>query len=767
MFGWGAPAQPNIAVISEPACRGRGLWHDAAMDAQRPDPAALNHLKVELSWLRTLLNAHLRRMQAQGLLPAPDARFPGTSVAPTEIEARLRQAMTPKQFAGVLEETSRAELASLTAARDALSVETPSLPLARMRTAFQLSDDEYLVLLLSIAGEFEPTMSRLFAYLQNHFERQYPTLGLVADCLVEPGASAEVRWILDAEATLRSNALVRLDEKKETVPVIHRAILSDPRIVRFVQGFPQLDEKLATVATLVHHSRALRDPVLPPGDRPAWDKLMAEVDGQAATPWNLQVLVFRGPPGVGKHTWAAAAAAQMGLSHFRVDLPALVAEYGGLEWGLRVALREARLQQAMLCLDGWALLTEPRRMTTDDPGAGASDDTTRKEATRTLQRVMGGYPGTWAMTIEDPLGLPPQIDRRIGEVVLSMPVLQTGIELWNRYLPKRMRVPKLTSKKLASSFRLTPGQVMDAVRDAAGDAAPGQLQTYESLGKAVKHRVRHRLGENASLIELDYKWEDLVVSEDVGLQLDELIGRWNQRTKVYETWGLGRRFGTGQGLSVLFEGPPGTGKTMAASIVAGALDLDLYSIDLSKVVSRYVGETEKNLGQIFDEAERARAMLLFDEADSLFSSRTAVKSANDRYANLEVNYLLQRVEHFTGIAVLTTNFPTGIDEAFRRRIAMRLTFPKPEVPERTKLWQSMLNNKQIMAPGIDFEDLAYEFELAGGHIKNAVLRAAFIAAGRNCRIDQDLLRIAARIELKEQGLLIHGSPYDELRAHEG
>ena len=277
--------------------------------------------------------------------------------------------------------------------------------------------------------------------------------------------------------------------------------------------------------------------------------------------------------------------------------------------------------------------------------------------------------------------------------------------------------------------------------------------------------VQH-VGENAKLVQADYAWNDLVVPPDVDLQMRELVGRWRSKSLVFETWGLGKRFATGQGISVLFEGPPGTGKTMAASIIAKELDLDLYQIDLSKVINRYIGETEKNLARIFDEAERSRVMLLFDEADSLFSSRTEVKSANDRYANLEVNYLLQRVEHFTGIAILTTNFPTALDEAFRRRIAMRVTFPKPQVEERKRLWESMLTNRAILDPKLDTEDLAYEFELAGGHIKNAVLRAAFIAATRGCLIDQDLLRIAARIELKEQGLLVHGSPYDDLRARE-
>ncbi|PIE19114.1 MAG: hypothetical protein CSA66_03080 [Proteobacteria bacterium] len=735
------------------------------MDTQRPEVDALDHLKAELSWLRALLQGHLRRMQRQGLLPPPDARFPGTSIASGEVEARLRQALSPEQYLGVLERGAALEIERADGRRALLAGANPNLPLVRLRRAFQLSDDEYLVLLLSIAPEFEPTLSRLFAYLQNHFDRQYPTLALVSDCLNTPGGAADVRWILDPEGALRANALVRLDDKKETVPVMHRAILGDPRIVRFVQGFSELDEKLAALATLTHRARADQDPILPQRDRPKWADLQRLLGERGDSPWDLPVLVFRGPPGAGKHHWSMAAAAKIGLGHLRVDLGALAAEYGGLQWGLRVALREARLQDALLCLDGWAEVTEPRRVVMEEGGFNPHDPRRLNEASRILGRVVQGYPGTFSLTIEDDTTAAPKIRRPVKSFQLTMPDLSASVRLWTRFLPKRLRAAGVTSNKLAQSFRLTPGQVINAVAEAARDCRAGRQLDYADLSAAIKRQVRHRLGDNAALIELGYAWEDLIIPEDVDLQLRELIGRWRQRTTVFETWGLGRRFGTGQGLSVLFEGPPGTGKTMAASIVASELDLDLYQIDLSKVVSRYVGETEKNLGRIFDEAERARAMLLFDEADSLFSSRTQVKSANDRYANLEVNYLLQRIEHFTGVAVLTTNFPTGIDEAFRRRIAMRVSFPKPAQRERARLWDTMLVNKQILAPGIDLEDIADEFELAGGHIKNAVLRAAFIAAGRGCRIDHELLRIAARIELKEQGLLVHGSPYDELREH--
>jgi hypothetical protein len=745
---------------------------DTAPD-KRPNELALRHLRAELDYLRALLQAHLRRLQATGVLPPPETRFPGTSISPTEIEARLWNSISPGELTGVLEMQAMAEIVRTDTMRQELAAIDPDLPLVRLRRAFQLDEPEYLVLLLSIAADFDPTFPRLFGYLQNHFERQYATLQVLVDAVSPLADSVSLRWVLDPEATLRSNALLRLDTKKEHLPVSHRAIIAEPRIVRFIQGYRGLDEKLGGLARLDPPIPGdTIQPILTAKDQTLIETLVRTVEQD---PRALPIPFFRGPPGAGKHLWSHILATRLHRHHLRIELNALVSEYGSLELGLRVVLREAKLQNAMLCFDGWGRLTEPMRL---DDAPSRKDAGPRLEASRTFQRIFCGGSAVgvdsaafgldlFTFTTEDPLVEPPILERAVKVIPLTMPDLPASMALWKHFLPReRPKAPGLTVKRLAQSFRLTPGHVQEAIAEATAELPLSEPLTYENLSVAIKRQTRHRLGENASLVVADYAWSDLVVPPDVDLQMRELVGRWRSKSLVFETWGLGRRFATGQGISVLFEGPPGTGKTMAASIIAKELDLDLYQIDLSKVINRYIGETEKNLARIFDEAERSRVMLLFDEADSLFSSRTEVKSANDRYANLEVNYLLQRVEHFTGIAILTTNFPTALDEAFRRRIAMRVSFPKPQLEERKRLWESMLTNRAILAPKLDTEDLAYEFELAGGHIKNAVLRAAFIAATRGCLIDQDLLRIAARIELKEQGLLVHGSPYDELRARD-
>ena len=237
------------------------------------------------------------------------------------------------------------------------------------------------------------------------------------------------------------------------------------------------------------------------------------------------------------------------------------------------------------------------------------------------------------------------------------------------------------------------------------------------------------------------------------LRLDDMIAMVRQRSTILERWGYQRHLGISRGVSALFSGEPGTGKTMAASVVASELGLELIRIDLSQVVSKWVGETEKNLGRIFDEAHDANAMLLFDEADALFGKRTEVKSAQDRHANLEVNYILQRMETFDGVSVLTTNFESSIDQALQRRLNFRVRFPEPEVDERAALWQKLLPPATglVEAP---FDRLAERFEMTGGYIKNAIVRAAVIAAREERTLTVDDLWTGAHAEYAEMGKVL-------------
>jgi SpoVK/Ycf46/Vps4 family AAA+-type ATPase len=244
-----------------------------------------------------------------------------------------------------------------------------------------------------------------------------------------------------------------------------------------------------------------------------------------------------------------------------------------------------------------------------------------------------------------------------------------------------------------------------------------------------------------------------VLPADIHDSIVELVARIRHRRTVYDTWGFDQVMSTARGLTALFQGGPGTGKTLVASAIANELGLDLYRIDLSRVMSKWIGETEQNLGKVFDAAEEGQALILFDEADSLFSKRTEVRTSVDRYANLEVNYLLQRLDTFEGVAVLTTNFGTAIDAAFKRRLSCRLTFPFPDDEARERLWRVHLPDQLPLAGKLDLGDLARRYKMSGGYIRNAALRAAFLAAEEQAPLSQDHLERAVRAEFREGGKL--------------
>ena len=256
------------------------------------------------------------------------------------------------------------------------------------------------------------------------------------------------------------------------------------------------------------------------------------------------------------------------------------------------------------------------------------------------------------------------------------------------------------ASRLAVRHRVTARAIAESLTSARNRLGPDldEGRLVGALDLTLGEQQHHALGTLATRITTFAQWSDIVVPDETRLALEDLIATYQHRHKLLYDWGFERHLATGQGLSALFEGPPGTGKTMAAGLVARELDAELFQVDISRIVSKWLGETEKNLARIFDEAERAHAVLLFDEADSLFGKRTELKSSNDRHANMEVNFLLQRMDAFRGITVLTSNFGRSIDEAFARRLTARINFPSPGPTERARLWQSLIPGSRSSRP---------------------------------------------------------------------
>ena len=305
-------------------------------------------------------------------------------------------------------------------------------------------------------------------------------------------------------------------------------------------------------------------------------------------------------------------------------------------------------------------------------------------------------------------------------------------------------------------------QLRTAQRMARGQDLGTLAPTVAELRLACTSAMTTELRAYGSRVHTTATWDDLVLDPETLDAVRNLSRFAKVRDKLFTDWGFGRAMPNGRALSAMFSGPSGTGKTMVAGLIARDLGVELYRVDLSRVVSKYIGETEERLGALFSEAAQVGAALLFDEADSLFSQRTEVKSSNDRYANLEVNYLLQRLEEFDGVVILTTNFATSIDEAFVRRVRFRVPFPFPGREERARLWEVMLPPELPQDDeGIDFEWLGEGFELSGGHVRNAVLRGAMIAATAGRPLSMRMLYDAAAAEYRELGKLAPHYPFED------
>jgi SpoVK/Ycf46/Vps4 family AAA+-type ATPase len=297
---------------------------------------------------------------------------------------------------------------------------------------------------------------------------------------------------------------------------------------------------------------------------------------------------------------------------------------------------------------------------------------------------------------------------------------------------------------LASQFNLNLGDIRQIGQSVKSEDAPGENTLPERIWDACRDRVRPLLNSLAQRLDPKATWDDIVLpSEEMDL-LRQLAGQVNRRSKVYEDWGFARRMNRGLGITALFAGDSGTGKTMAAEVIANDLRLNLYRIDLSAVVSKYIGETEKNLRRLFDAAEDGGAILFFDEADALFGKRSEVKDSHDRYANIEVNYLLQRMEGYRGLAILATNMRSAMDIAFTRRLRFIVNFPFPGTADRRRMWQKAFP-RQTPTRQLDYDRLS-RLNLTGGGIHNAALNAAFLAAQAGTQVTMAVVLAAARSE---------------------
>jgi SpoVK/Ycf46/Vps4 family AAA+-type ATPase len=455
------------------------------------------------------------------------------------------------------------------------------------------------------------------------------------------------------------------------------------------------------------------------------------------------VLLFSGPPGTGKTLLARAVAHRLGRPLLRARADHLAEADGPVEEAIDALFQDASLHDAILFFDECEALFGQR-------GARLG----------TLLQAIEAFDGVLLLATNLPERLDPAVERRIvHRVDFELPAPAEREQIWEMHLPPEADIaPDVDIPLLSNLFNLSGGAIKNAVLaalSAAVDLDP-ERPTLDMalLRRAAEGQTRSKLEGLAERSRVNLRLADLVLPDEEHRKVAEIAAACRNKDLVQNRWGLGRRLTTGRGIAILFDGPPGTGKTLCAELLAAELGRPLYRVHIPNVVSKWVGETEKNISEIFARARSVQSVLLFDEADSLFSARTEVRSSNDRFANQEVNLLLQEIERSDGIVILTTNLFGGLDEALRRRIQYRVTFPMPGAAERARIWERLVPAETPLAADVNFERMGALYEFAGGAIKNAVVRASYRAWEDGGGLTQGHLIDAGRVECEALGIAV-------------
>jgi SpoVK/Ycf46/Vps4 family AAA+-type ATPase len=573
---------------------------------------------------------------------------------------------------------------------------------------FGLSAFEKSLLLLCAAFDLDSEVAKLCSQAQGSPGAQYPTFGLALAALPHAHWSA-----LAPSSHLRRFMLIDV-LSSHSVPLTASPLRAEERVLHYLTGVsyfePQLNGMVRPVgeqgAIVNSHKRIVQRIVL------AWKGARNRVP----------VVQLWGPDEPSKLTIAKRACADVGLELLQLPAELVPTKADEMERFVRLWTREA------------ALLGSGLYISAEDIDSAAQ---------KSLRRLMDGIPGPAFLGTREPWG---ELEQRSISIEVRKPEKQEQRTLWMGYLgpagsPSSLNDQSLS--KLVGQFDLNEHSIRVAAEEGVSAAKDG-LDLYEALCEASRAATRPRLGELAEQISPRATLDDLVLPEREKRLLRELAIHVAHRHTVYTDWGFEAKLSRGLGITALFAGNSGTGKTMAAEALARELKLDLFRIDLATTVSKYIGETEKNLRKVFDAAEDGGAILFFDEADALFGKRSEVKDSHDRYANIEIGYLLQRMESYRGLAILATNMKRALDTAFVRRLRFIVDFPFPDEKSRAEIWRRIFP-PNTPTSGLDIDRLA-RLGVTGGNIKNIALYASFLAAGEGVPVGMGHLKRAAQVE---------------------
>ncbi|TME89699.1 MAG: ATP-binding protein [Chloroflexi bacterium] len=668
------------------------------------DPSLI-HVLRRLELIEARVRAAVARRRATD--PETDDRFRGLYISQGHVDRLLAEKSVPTApDAGAAKARDEIE-----AAADAAEREGADLRLRRLARNFHLDDIDIELLLIAMAPDVDARFERLYGYLQDDVSRRRASVGLGLELCGLPSSSAYARSRLAAGAPLVDEYLVQVEENER--PVLTRPLRVPDRVAAHLLGSDIPDAVVAALAYDCEHAM--------PNEAATLIRWMRDSEGGGS-----RLAYIRERPGASGAALASSAFAQVGRPTLALDLERLRTE-DDVATVAALSAREAGLTGAGIVAGPVEVLIAR--------GLPAVRAFSEMPALIVLVGARSWDPG-WARDVPFICEAP-------------IPDALQRAELWRRNLNGDTPTGLDLAGTMAQ-FRLTAEQVHRAARAARMEAHAREIPLDEEELKAgARAQNAAGLERLARRIQPAVNFADLVLPPDTMAQLKELLTRARYREQVLDVWKMGGPSARRRGLTALFAGPSGTGKTMAAEVLASELGLDLYTVDLATVVDKYVGETEKNLDRIFAEAERINGVILFDEADALFGKRSEVSDAHDRYANVEVAYLLQRMELFDGIAILATNLRANLDEAFTRRLDSLVDFPEPEAEYRRRLWERSLGSNMPRAADLDLEFLAESFKLSGGAIRNIAVAAAYAAAEAKHPLDMgDLVRATQREYLK-------------------
>jgi hypothetical protein len=603
-------------------------------------------------------------------------------------------------------------------------------PLGNLANTFNLNEIDLSIILLCLAPELDNRYEKLYAYLQDDIAQRYPTVNLLMNILGSDVNGRFTVWErLNAQAPLRCHHLIECNSEnnRPNSAFITYRIRLTPRLVDHLLGNPTPDSFIAP-ALKFYPSETLKV---------TSDTLNSNYP---TTSNNFPMAFLYGRDHATKLMDVQSLCAQRGYPLLHIDLEKLFKEASDPEKTWKIAIREVLLQGAVVIFTQWEYALAPNREV---------------------------YPFIWQLltTLNRPVFLSGlelweahDIERtqRLLRFAYNIPTDLTRETLWKTYLaPHEISISEQQLTELASKFRFTPDQIIRAVKTASDWASTrNSAIELEDIYKGAQAHASVNLDKLASRVTPKNHLKDLILPQEPLEQIHELIARASNASKVHHAWGFGDKGTPIRRVSALFAGESGTGKTLAAEVIAAELGLVMYKIDLSSVVSKYIGETEKNLKAIFDEAQSGNAILFFDEADALFGKRSEVKDAHDRYANIEVAYLLQQIELYDGVAIMATNLRQNLDEAFTRRLDFVIDFPFPEPEYRYHIWKAHFPAKAPLHSDVNLQDVAEKYRLSGGNIRNAALASAYLAASEGETITTQHIRRAVRREHQKMGRLL-------------